>query len=1243
MWSDSERAKRRKYRNESTPHVPPFGVPQDQEWCSTVSNYAEMTGKFQGGTSGPSEPGLVGWLAVGAVVMLVGEVASAPSWPLLALAAAVALGVAGWSWRRGSRTRLGVSLALVVMGALLAVASFRLWNVSTSPDRSVITTTENALQERDRLLATAVAGARQAARYALDRAGSVPAGQVQDLDDLLGSSELELGAVVLGGDTVVAVGGAQRTQPVAEGVVAAVVTTPFVRSLVVTEQRARRVAQVAILLDASPAVPVSGPSLATRAGSIDWHWDSMPAVSRFATLDDARSTVLRSMHAVPPQASSLMLREATLARWLALIGVMIVAVIALTSGGTALVRLGAMVLPLWVLDRAGLVPPLVGGFALKALLIGVALLLLAVALWRTPARRNRLGLLAAAILLAMAPLLVIAAAGRLSPPAEPSSMLSWFAWQAVLALGTAAYMLLASAPLRGADDATASGRPAWLAAAMALLVGALGILAWAPAGQGGGLGWPLWYLPLWLVPIGLLLAVASPGARRIGVTTTAVVLAMLAAWGASLDQRIAAADADLSELALPVDSLVEHPLRHLADSIVARDVHALPALYATWHSSAVHDLDIPTQLAVWSDSSVSEWVALDSLSVSWDDLKRLVIQERGAPGIVSLARGAGRHHVLIVPVGPTTTVTVVVGPRSRLVRPTRFGRLVGWRSPAEPAFQLTSLETDVAAASAEFMRRDRFVRADRIVRAGDGPRRVRATITMSTPQPFLIRAALVVLLDVLLVLLAWEGVHRVMGAMHGPTARVFRRSYQRTVVTALISFFVVPAAFFAVWSALRLRQEVSRSRAADASRALISLADDPALAAQLAGQPAPVELALIADRAGAEFGLYRHGRLVAGSLALISDLGVLAPVLDPALLTGGGTEPPPLARPMPDADVRLLAERLDPEVAIAAALPGVDVQLARGQIDLALLLLLASLGGTLAAVLVARAVARALGQPIELLRQRAIAIGRRQPAPRLRRPPAEFEPVFEAINQMERDLGESEARLEEETASTARVVAWGEMARQVAHEIKNPLTPMRLGLQHLRRLGSDGRPDLPAQVDATVERLLVEIDRLDRIARSFARFGSPQPGQLEALGRVDLTEVVGEIAGLFTLGGHGPQVRLVGEGAAMVSARREELVQVLLNLVDNARQAGAARIDLEVMPAGLRVIDDGRGIPVEQLGRIFEPTFSTTTSGTGLGLAIVRRMVEGWGADISVESSEGVGTSVTIRFVDPSTANGSPA
>jgi signal transduction histidine kinase len=103
----------------------------------------------------------------------------------------------------------------------------------------------------------------------------------------------------------------------------------------------------------------------------------------------------------------------------------------------------------------------------------------------------------------------------------------------------------------------------------------------------------------------------------------------------------------------------------------------------------------------------------------------------------------------------------------------------------------------------------------------------------------------------------------------------------------------------------------------------------------------------------------------------------------------------------------------------------------------------------------------------------------------------------------------------------------------------------------------------------------------------------------------------------------------------MVEARREELIQVLLNLLDNAREAGATRVTITLAGRQVVVTDDGRGIAEEQLERIFEPTFSTTTSGTGLGLAIVRRLVEGWGARVSAGTGPGGGASFMIEFPEP--------
>jgi nitrogen fixation/metabolism regulation signal transduction histidine kinase len=212
-----------------------------------------------------------------------------------------------------------------------------------------------------------------------------------------------------------------------------------------------------------------------------------------------------------------------------------------------------------------------------------------------------------------------------------------------------------------------------------------------------------------------------------------------------------------------------------------------------------------------------------------------------------------------------------------------------------------------------------------------------------------------------------------------------------------------------------------------------------------------------------------------------------------------------------------------------------------------------------------------------------------------------------------------------------RVLAWGEMARQVAHEIKNPLTPIRLGMQHLRRVYREQRSEFDGVLDETADRILGEIDRLDTIARAFSRFAAPaDPDQ--ALDRVDLNAVVTDVVQLYRLADEGCEVRLHATPGTYGAARQDELKEVLVNLLENARAAGASLVDLTVETGCIRVADTGAGIPSHLLPRVFEPRFSTTTSGSGLGLAIVRRLVESWGARVEVESEVGRGTSVTIRF-----------
>ena len=226
-----------------------------------------------------------------------------------------------------------------------------------------------------------------------------------------------------------------------------------------------------------------------------------------------------------------------------------------------------------------------------------------------------------------------------------------------------------------------------------------------------------------------------------------------------------------------------------------------------------------------------------------------------------------------------------------------------------------------------------------------------------------------------------------------------------------------------------------------------------------------------------------------------------------------------------------------------------------------------------------------------------------------------------------------------ELGRAQRVLAWGEMARQVAHEIKNPLTPIRLGVQHLRRAW--GRPEYEAVLDQNVSRILTEIDRLDEIARAFSRYGSA-PEERPPASPTDVAAIVKDVVALETLGEGAVAWRCEATGDLPPAlAHPDELREVLLNVFENARLANATHVTARVAWVArdeggnrvqVEVVDDGKGIAEDVLPRIFEPHFSTRTSGSGLGLAITRRLVESWGGEVSIESAIGVGTTVRISL-----------
>ncbi|MGB6501392.1 MAG: HAMP domain-containing sensor histidine kinase, partial [Thermoplasmata archaeon] len=197
--------------------------------------------------------------------------------------------------------------------------------------------------------------------------------------------------------------------------------------------------------------------------------------------------------------------------------------------------------------------------------------------------------------------------------------------------------------------------------------------------------------------------------------------------------------------------------------------------------------------------------------------------------------------------------------------------------------------------------------------------------------------------------------------------------------------------------------------------------------------------------------------------------------------------------------------------------------------------------------------------------------------------------------------------------------------------------PMRLGMQHLRRARHDPNVDFDRVLDENVSRVLSEIDRLDEIARAFSRYGTA-PDDRAAAVPVDIAQAVNDVMRLEQLGGEAVHWTALGAGSPVqVLAGRTEIREVLLNLLENARLANARNVSVTLSRSAdmlhVAVRDDGQGISGEIMPHIFEPHFSTRTSGSGLGLAISRRMIEGWGGTIGIESTPGAGTTIHIALV----------
>lgn len=256
--------------------------------------------------------------------------------------------------------------------------------------------------------------------------------------------------------------------------------------------------------------------------------------------------------------------------------------------------------------------------------------------------------------------------------------------------------------------------------------------------------------------------------------------------------------------------------------------------------------------------------------------------------------------------------------------------------------------------------------------------------------------------------------------------------------------------------------------------------------------------------------------------------------------------------------------------------------------------------------------------------------------------------LVEEYNLMIRKLEESAKKLRQ----SEREGAWREMAKQVAHEIKNPLTPMKLSIQYLEHARKSDPERAAAMIGRVSQTLIEQIDGLARIATEFSNFAKMPKSEPEAL---DLGTVLESVYRLFTE--HQESVEdielILPDDRTPVFADRGHLVRVLNNLIKNAQQAipenRQGRIQIQLKPGPeqhlITITDNGTGIPEPVRPKVFQPNFTTKSSGMGLGLAMCKNMMTAAGGDIYFETETGKGTTFFVilpRKETPTGSEGSP-
>ncbi len=240
----------------------------------------------------------------------------------------------------------------------------------------------------------------------------------------------------------------------------------------------------------------------------------------------------------------------------------------------------------------------------------------------------------------------------------------------------------------------------------------------------------------------------------------------------------------------------------------------------------------------------------------------------------------------------------------------------------------------------------------------------------------------------------------------------------------------------------------------------------------------------------------------------------------------------------------------------------------------------------------------------------------------------ELQDLINGFNLMSRKLKVSQEKL----ISAEREAAWREMAKQVAHEIKNPLTPMKLSVQQLIAAYKDGSPKFPKYFEKVTSSLLSQIELLSNIASEFSAFGKMPKINLE---KINLAELLNELKPVFSDSEFSIEIHSENN-SVFINSDKEYLGRVIVNFIRNAKESGARNVVFTIAEREKSVIleieNDGAEIPEEIKNRIFERSFTTKPDGMGIGLYLSKRFMEQSGGSVKLLRSDKTKTIFELKF-----------